>query len=367
AGDANTGGFNPGSINTGWLNTGDTNTGVANSGNVNTGAFISGSYSNGVLWTGDYQGLLDFTFPVGPLIPKTYLVYLRETVNLGPIHIDPIPVHIPPLLDIDQTFDIGPFTVDPITVEAIPLDYHDTFELGPLVIFPPMNIPATVINSYSTSAGDPAPPPFVIPSTGNVWLSSVDFANGNIVLGPFPGALNDVTIQLGASGPSFSAFNLSIPPIHIPGLTIPSLPVRIDVDSGIAGFTLFPDGLTFPKIPVHVDAFAGIPDFTIFPNGYTIDPIPLQLNLDLTLGPINLNPIHNPAVPGFGNSTSAPSSGFFNSGAGGVSGFGNFGSNMSGWFNHREFDERPVVGFLQQRCRWGVGVRELRFEHVGLV
>ncbi|MBZ4280884.1 hypothetical protein LAM20_23310, partial [Mycobacterium tuberculosis] len=81
---------------------------------------------------------------------------------------------------------------------------------------------------------------------------------------------------------------LSIPPIHIPGLTIPSVPLRIDVDGGIPGFTLFPDGLTFPKIPVHVDAFAGIPDFTIFPNGYTIDPIPLQLNLDLTLGPVHI-------------------------------------------------------------------------------
>ncbi|WP_142236281.1 pentapeptide repeat-containing protein, partial [Mycobacterium tuberculosis] len=78
------GGFNPGSVNTGWLNTGDINTGVANSGDVNTGAFISGNYSNGAFWTGDYQGLLDFSFPVGPLIPQTHLVHLRETVNLGP-------------------------------------------------------------------------------------------------------------------------------------------------------------------------------------------------------------------------------------------------------------------------------------------
>ncbi|WP_234798967.1 hypothetical protein, partial [Mycobacterium tuberculosis] len=85
--------------------------GVANSGDVNTGAFISGNYSNGAFWTGDYQGLLDFSFPVGPLIPQTHLVHLRETVNLGPIHIDPIHVHIPPLLDIDQTIDLGSFTV----------------------------------------------------------------------------------------------------------------------------------------------------------------------------------------------------------------------------------------------------------------
>ncbi|MEQ6326436.1 PPE domain-containing protein, partial [Mycobacterium canetti] len=332
-GQANTGGFNPGSVNTGWLNTGDTNTGVANSGDVNTGAFISGNYSNGAFWTGDYQGLLDFSFPVGPLIPQTHLVHLRETVNLGPIHIDPIHVHIPPLLDIDQTIDLGSFTVAPITVAPIALDYHETFDLGPLVIFPPMNIPATVIESFSTAPGGPAPPPFVIPATSNVFISTVDFANGNNVIGPFGGTLLPVTIQLGASGPSFSLLNLSIPPIHIPGLTIPSVPLRIDVDGGIPGFTLFPDGLTFPKIPVHVDAFAGIPDFTIFPNGYTIDPIPLQLNLDLTLGPINLNPIHNPAVPGFGNTTGAPSSGFFNSGAGGVSGFGNVGAMVSGGWN----------------------------------
>ncbi|KBO39896.1 PPE family protein, partial [Mycobacterium tuberculosis] len=332
AGQANTGGFNPGSVNTGWLNTGDTNTGVANSGDVNTGAFISGNYSNGAFWRGDYQGLLDFSFPVGPLIPQTHLVHLRETVNLGPIHIDPIHVHIPPLLDIDQTIDLGSFTVAPITVAPIALDYHETFDLGPLVIFPPMNIPATVIESFSTAPGGPAPPPFVIPATSNVFISTVDFATGNNVIGPFSGALAPTTIQLGASGPSFSVLNLSIPPIHIPGLTIPSVPLRIDVDGGIPGFTLFPDGLTFPKIPVHVDAFAGIPDFTIFPNGYTIDPIPLQLNLDLTLGPVHIL-IDLPAVPGFGNTTGAPSSGFFNSGAGGVSGFGNVGAMVSGGWN----------------------------------
>ncbi|WP_414935068.1 beta strand repeat-containing protein, partial [Mycobacterium tuberculosis] len=332
AGQANTGGFNPGSVNTGWLNTGDINTGVANSGDVNTGAFISGNYSNGAFWTGDYQGLLDFSFPVGPLIPQTHLVHLRETVNLGPIHIDPIHVHIPPLLDIDQTIDLGSFTVAPITVAPIALDYHETFDLGPLVIFPPMNIPATVIESFSTAPGGPAPPPFVIPATSNVFISTVDFATGNNVIGPFSGALAPTTIQLGASGPSFSVLNLSIPPIHIPGLTIPSVPLRIDVDGGIPGFTLFPDGLTFPKIPVHVDAFAGIPDFTIFPNGYTIDPIPLQLNLDLTLGPVHIL-IDLPAVPGFGNTTGAPSSGFFNSGAGGVSGFGNVGAMVSGGWN----------------------------------
>ncbi|WP_141773613.1 PPE family protein, partial [Mycobacterium tuberculosis] len=332
AGEANTGGFNPGSVNTGWLNTGDINTGVANSGDVNTGAFISGNYSNGAFWTGDYQGLLDFSFPVGPLIPQTHLVHLRETVNLGPIHIDPIHVHIPPLLDIDQTIDLGSFTVAPITVAPIALDYHETFDLGPLVIFPPMNIPATVIESFSTAPGGPAPPPFVIPATSNVFISTVDFATGNNVIGPFSGALAPTTIQLGASGPSFSVLNLSIPPIHIPGLTIPSVPLRIDVDGGIPGFTLFPDGLTFPKIPVHVDAFAGIPDFTIFPNGYTIDPIPLQLNLDLTLGPVHIL-IDLPAVPGFGNTTGAPSSGFFNSGAGGVSGFGNVGAMVSGGWN----------------------------------
>ncbi|WP_414739634.1 beta strand repeat-containing protein, partial [Mycobacterium tuberculosis] len=305
---------------------------VANSGDVNTGAFISGNYSNGAFWTGDYQGLLDFSFPVGPLIPQTHLVHLRETVNLGPIHIDPIHVHIPPLLDIDQTIDLGSFTVAPITVAPIALDYHETFDLGPLVIFPPMNIPATVIESFSTAPGGPAPPPFVIPATSNVFISTVDFATGNNVIGPFSGALAPTTIQLGASGPSFSVLNLSIPPIHIPGLTIPSVPLRIDVDGGIPGFTLFPDGLTFPKIPVHVDAFAGIPDFTIFPNGYTIDPIPLQLNLDLTLGPVHIL-IDLPAVPGFGNTTGAPSSGFFNSGAGGVSGFGNVGAMVSGGWN----------------------------------
>ncbi|MCY0611254.1 hypothetical protein OVV29_37655, partial [Klebsiella pneumoniae] len=51
-----------------------------------------------------------------------------------------------------------------------------------------------------------------------------------------------------------------------------------------------------------------------------------------TLGPVHIL-IDLPAVPGFGNTTGAPSSGFFNSGAGGVSGFGNVGAMVSGGWN----------------------------------
>jgi len=49
------------------------------------------------------------------------------------------------------------------------------------------------------------------------------------------------------------------------------------------------------------------------------------------LGPINI-PI-NFGGPGVGNTTSAPSSGFFNSGQGSVSGFGNVGTAVSGFWN----------------------------------
>ncbi|MDC9008301.1 hypothetical protein PR350_26765, partial [Mycobacterium marinum] len=50
------------------------------------------------------------------------------------------------------------------------------------------------------------------------------------------------------------------------------------------------------------------------------------------VGPVVIPVAHVPAVAGFGNTTSAPSSGFFNSGTGSSSGFGNVGGG-SGWWN----------------------------------
>ncbi|KQH75324.1 hypothetical protein AO501_29910 [Mycobacterium gordonae] len=50
-------------------------------------------------------------------------------------------------------------------------------------------------------------------------------------------------------------------------------------------------------------------------------------------GPIAVPVSRLLAMAGIGNSTTAPSSGFFNSGGGGTSGFGNIGDTISGIFN----------------------------------
>ena len=51
-----------------------------------------------------------------------------------------------------------------------------------------------------------------------------------------------------------------------------------------------------------------------------------------SVGPISV-PIDIGGGPGFGSTTSTPSSGFFNTGAGGNSGFGNSGIGNSGFQN----------------------------------
>ncbi|WP_151066887.1 hypothetical protein, partial [Mycobacterium tuberculosis] len=68
-------------------------------------------------------------------------------------------------------------------------------------------------------------------------------------------------------------------------------------------------------------------------TGTRIDPIPLNFDVLSSAGPINISIIDIPALPGFGNSTQMPSSGFFNTGAGGGSGIGNLGAGVSGLLN----------------------------------
>ncbi|OBJ88957.1 PPE family protein, partial [Mycobacterium asiaticum] len=52
-----------------------------------------------------------------------------------------------------------------------------------------------------------------------------------------------------------------------------------------------------------------------------------------TVGPIDIPLFSIPAGPGIGNTSGAPSSGFFNSGSGSSSGFFNLGAGSSGWQN----------------------------------
>ncbi|WP_239657049.1 hypothetical protein [Mycobacterium riyadhense] len=67
------------------------------------------------------------------------------------------------------------------------------------------------------------------------------------------------------------------------------------------------------------------------PLNVTVGPTPLSIPVAGTIGPISVPIIDIPAGPGIGNSTTNPSSGFFNTGVGGGSGFGNSGGLVSGW------------------------------------
>lgn len=145
-----------------------------------------------------------------------------------------------------------------------------------------------------------------------------------------------------------------IGPIHInTGFSIP-----VTFSYSTPALTLFPVGLSIPTGAAHPDSWrngrhrglhhSGILDSRAttsagdqrdWPHQRPEHPgnhhrqHPLNLHAIGGVGPVDIVGGNVPASPGFGNSTTAPSSGFFNTGAGGVSGFGNVGAHTSGWFN----------------------------------
>ncbi|WP_152317651.1 PPE family protein, partial [Mycobacterium tuberculosis] len=322
AGQANTGGFNPGSVNTGWLNTGDINTGVANSGDVNTGAFISGNYSNGVLWRGDYQGLLGFSSGANvlPVIPLS----LDINGGVGAITIEPI--HILPdiPININETLYLGPLVVPPINVPAISLGVGipnisiGPIKINPITLWPAQNFNQTITLAWPVSS-------ITIPQIQQVALSP----------SPIPTTLiGPIHINTGFSIPvtfSYSTPALTLFPV---GLSIPTggpLTLTLGVTAGTEAFTI--PGFSIPEqpLPLAINVIGHINALST--PAITIDNIPLNLHAIGGVGPVDIVGGNVPASPGFGNSTTAPSSGFFNTGAGGVSGFGNVGAHTSGWFN----------------------------------
>ncbi len=155
----------------------------------------------------------------------------------------------------------------------------------------------------------------------------------------------NVTLQLGnlnidtRINQSFPVtVNWSTPAVTIfpNGISIPNNPLALlaSASIGTLGFTI--PGFTIPAapLPLTIDIDGQIDGFSTPP--ITIDRIPLNLGASVTVGPILINGVNIPATPGFGNTTTAPSSGFFNSGDGGVSGFGNFGAGSSGWWNQAQ-------------------------------
>ncbi|AIH18767.1 hypothetical protein IQ44_16525, partial [Mycobacterium tuberculosis] len=86
-----------------------------------------------------------------------------------------------------------------------------------------------------------------------------------------------------------------------------------------------------PQLPLGLGLSGGTPPFDL--PTVVIDRIPVELHASTTIGPVSLPIFGFGGAPGFGNDTTAPSSGFFNTGGGGGSGFSNSGSGMSGVLN----------------------------------
>ncbi|CCK61474.1 Conserved protein of unknown function, PPE family protein, PPE54 (fragment) [Mycobacterium canettii CIPT 140070010] len=318
AGQANTGGFNPGSVNTGWLNTGDTNTGVANSGDVNTGAFISGNYSNGAFWRGDYQGLLGFSYRPA-VLPQTPFLDLTLTGGLGSVVIPAIDL---PAIRPEFSANVA---IDSFTVPSIPIPQIDlaattvSVGLGPITV-PHLDIPRVPVTLNYLFGSQPGGPLKIGPITGLF----------NTPIGLTPLALSQIVIGASSSQGTITAFLANLP-FSTPVVTIDEIPLLASVTGHSEPIDIFPGGLTIPAMnPLSINLSGGTGAFTI--PAITIGEIPFDLVAHSTLGPVHIL-IDLPAVPGFGNTTGAPSSGFFNSGAGGVSGFGNVGAMVSGGWN----------------------------------
>ncbi|WP_373169697.1 hypothetical protein, partial [Mycobacterium marinum] len=131
-------------------------------------------------------------------------------------------------------------------------------------------------------------------------------------------------------------------------VTIPAIPININEtysldipfteDIGprsIASFVIPRQSVTVIGIDLLYLGPITIPQINITGPvlSFEIGPATLRLHATGEIGPVEVPIIDIPATPGFGNTTTNPSSGFFNTGDGSVSGFGNFAARTSGFLN----------------------------------
>ncbi|WP_460688120.1 pentapeptide repeat-containing protein, partial [Mycobacterium bourgelatii] len=328
-----TGDFNVGSINTGWFNTGDSNTGIANSGNVNTGALISGDYSNGILWRGEYQGLLNLYYELD--VPPTSILDAHFAGSFGPVVIPDIPV--PAVnLHLAGSIALGSFSIPEIAIPAINPDITGSVAIGPISI-PSVTIPsvnfADILISMDPSTGSLLEiEPFIMwTAAGAGPLGPTYYSFGSSYAFTHRFAVGSITMGGGTTGEFGMLIRAISKAFNTPALNISQLALGIEVLGGTNALTLFPGGLTFDGASLSLAVTGGgggvdIPAI-VFPQ------IPASATGSLYVIPSSIPLLNVPASPGFGNTTTSPSSGFFNSGAGGGSGWGNFGAGMSGWWN----------------------------------
>ncbi|REM03302.1 hypothetical protein DSI90_20505, partial [Mycobacterium tuberculosis] len=292
-------------------------------GDVNTGAFISGNYSNGAFWRGDYQGLLGFSY-TSTIIPEFTVANIHASGGAGPIIVPSIQFPAIPL-DLSATGHIGGFTIPPVSISPITVRIDPVFDLGPITV-QDITIPALGL--------DPATGVTVGPifSSGSIIdpfsLTLLGFINVNVpAIQTAPSEILPFTVLLSSLGVTHLT-----PEITIPGFHIPVDPIHVELPLSVTIGPFVSPEITIPQLPLGLALSGATPAFA-FPLEITIDRIPVVLDVNALLGPINAGLVI-PPVPGFGNTTAVPSSGFFNiGGGGGLSGFHNLGAGMSGVLN----------------------------------
>ncbi|AMC52552.1 PPE family protein PPE56 [Mycobacterium tuberculosis variant bovis BCG] len=247
--------------------------------------------------------------------------------DIGPITIQPIPILPTIPLSIHQTVNLGPLVVPDIVIPAFGGGIGIPINIGPLTITPiTLFAQQTFVNQL----------PFPTFSLGKITIPQIQTFDSNGQLVSFIGP---IVIDTTIPGPTNPQIDLTIrwdtPPITLfpNGISAPDNPLGLLVSVSISnpGFTIPGFSVPAQPLPLSIDIEGQIDGFSTPP--ITIDRIPLTVGGGVTIGPITIQGLHIPAAPGVGNTTTAPSSGFFNSGAGGVSGFGNVGAGSSGWWN----------------------------------
>ncbi|REN00472.1 PPE family protein, partial [Mycobacterium tuberculosis] len=225
--------------------------------------------------------------------------------GVGPLHVAPVPVPAVHVEITDATVGLGPFTVPPISIPSLPI--------------------ASITGSVDLAANTISPIRALDPLAGSIGLFLEPFRLSDpfITIDAFQvvaGVLfleNIIVPGLTVSGqilvtptPIPLTLNLDTTPwtLFPNGFTIPAqTPVTVGMEVANDGFTFFPGGLTFPRASAGVTGLSvGLDAFTLLPDGFTLDTVPATFDGTILIGDIPIPIIDVPAVPGFGNTTTAP-------------------------------------------------------------
>ncbi|PJE09910.1 MAG: hypothetical protein CK429_19825, partial [Mycobacterium sp.] len=299
----------------------------------------------------NYQGLAGFT--LGYTVPQFPAVGGDLIGGVGPITVLP-PIQIPSIpLYINTSGGIGPVSIPSIPIPSIHLGVNPTVDIGPVNVGPfTISTPNFTVNystAPSTAISGGSSDLYVVASYALVIPGPIKIAGSPAgVSVTSPGfTVNPISILAGTA--TFPGFTIPLEPIHI------GLPLSLTIPgSGIPGGGI-------PSIPLNFGLNFATPAFGL-PTA-VIDRIPLELHVASTLGPIEIPIAGFGGTPGFWNTTSLPSSGFFNIGGGGGSGFWNSGSGLSGFLNAIS---DPLLGSASGALNYGTQLSGLLNRGAGM-